>query len=55
MKIAVLVGSLRRDSFNRKIAQALIGLVSKDFQLEIIEIGHLPAYDQDLDEQPPQE
>jgi len=55
MKIAVLVGSLRKDSFNRKIANGLIALASKDLEHEIVEIGGLPLYDQDLDDQPPEE
>jgi chromate reductase len=52
-KIAVLVGSLRRESFNRKMAKALIKLSPESLGLEIIEIGGLPLYNQDLDESPP--
>jgi chromate reductase len=52
-KIAVFVGSLRKESFNRKIAQALIGIAPKSLSLEIIEIGQLPLYNQDLDEGTP--
>jgi chromate reductase, NAD(P)H dehydrogenase (quinone) len=51
--IAVLVGSLRKDSFNRKMAKALIALAPQSLKLEIIEIGELPLYNQDLDENPP--
>jgi chromate reductase, NAD(P)H dehydrogenase (quinone) len=51
--IAVLVGSLRKDSFNRKMAKALIALAPQSLKLEIIEIGGLPLYNQDLDENPP--
>jgi chromate reductase len=54
-KIAVLVGSLRRESYSRKIGLALIGLSSQDLELELIEIRNLPLYDEDLDEQPPEE
>ena len=54
-KIAVLVGSLRKESFNRKIANELIRLSSDGFDLEIIEIGNLPLYSEDLDQNPPQE
>jgi chromate reductase, NAD(P)H dehydrogenase (quinone) len=49
-KIAVLVGSLRKESFNRKMAKALIALAPEPLELEIIEIGGLPLYDQDLDD-----
>jgi chromate reductase, NAD(P)H dehydrogenase (quinone) len=51
--VAVLVGSLRKKSFNRMTALALARLVPESLRLEIIEIGHLQLYDQDLDETPP--
>lgn len=53
-KVAVIVGSLRKESLNRKMAKALMGLSSEaDLELEILEIADLPLYDQDLDEKPP--
>ena len=52
-KIAVLVGSLRKESFNRKMAKALIKLSPDSLTLEIVEIGGLPLYNQDLDDNPP--
>jgi chromate reductase, NAD(P)H dehydrogenase (quinone) len=52
-KIAVFVGSLRKESFNRKMAKALIVLAPESLKLEIIEIGQLPIYNQDLDDNPP--
>ena len=45
--VAVIVGSLRRNSLSRKAAQALARLASADFALEIVEIGDLPLYDED--------
>lgn len=51
--IVVLVGSLRKESFNRKAAQALTALAPPDLKLEIVEIGQLPLYNQDLDTSPP--
>jgi chromate reductase len=51
-KIAVLVGSLRKDSFNRKLALALAHLAPADFTFEHIEIGDLPLYNQDDDGHP---
>jgi len=51
--IAVIVGSLRKESFNRKMAKALIKLSPDSLDLEIIEIGGLPLYNQDLDDNPP--
>jgi chromate reductase len=53
--VAVLVGSLRKGSFNRKTAEALARLAPETLKLEILEIGHLPLYNQDLDENPPSE
>ena len=47
--IAVLVGSLRKDSFNRRIAHILADLAPDRLKLEIVEIGDLPHYNQDLD------
>lgn len=47
--IAVIVGSLRKDSFNRRTAQALASLAPESLALEIVEIGGLPLYNQDLD------
>ena len=52
-KIAVFVGSLRKESFNRKMANALVTLAPESLKLEIVEIGGLPLYDQDLDDHPP--
>jgi chromate reductase len=49
-KIAVLVGSLRKESFSRKMAKALMKLTPGSLSLEIIEIGGLPLYNQDLDD-----
>ena len=52
--VAVLVGSLRKDSLNRKMANALIAMAQEPLKLEIIEIGQLPLYSQDTDADPPQ-
>ena len=56
-KIAVFVGSLRKESYNRKMAKALMEIAPESLQLEIIEIGGLPLYNQDLDDEgrPPSE
>ena len=50
-KIAVLIGSLRKDSLNRKVATALISLAPKEIISEIIEIRDLALYNQDLDDE----
>jgi chromate reductase, NAD(P)H dehydrogenase (quinone) len=51
--VAVLVGSLRRESFNRKVAQALIPLAPASLKLSIIEIGQLPFFNEDDEASPP--
>jgi chromate reductase len=48
-KIAVVVGSLRQDSLNRKLAQAVVKLAPSDFTFRQVEIGNLPLYNQDDD------
>lgn len=50
-KIAVLVGSLRKESWNRKLALALIKLAPSSLALQLIEIGQLPLYNQDPDDE----
>jgi chromate reductase, NAD(P)H dehydrogenase (quinone) len=53
MNVSVLVGSLRKASLNRMLATALISLASPMLKLGIVEIGQLPLYNQDLDDDPP--
>lgn len=48
-KIAVVVGSLRRDSFNRKLANAIVKLAPPEFSFRQAQIGDLPLYNQDDD------
>ena len=52
-QIAVIIGSLRKESFNRKMAKALIALAPSTLRLDIVEIGDLPMYNQDIDDNPP--
>ena len=47
--IAVIVGSLRRDSFNAKLAKAIAKLAPDEFTLKYSQIGDLPLYNQDDD------
>src|SRR5215208_2200229 len=51
--VAVLIGSLRKESFNRRMANALIGLAPPELKLSIVEIGALPLYNQDDEANPP--
>ena len=48
-QIAVVVGSLRRDSFNRKLASAIAKLAPPEFSFKETHIGGLPLYNQDQD------
>ena len=52
--VAVFVGSLRKDSFNRKVANTLVALAPASLKLELLEIGQLPLYNQDDDSNPPE-
>jgi chromate reductase len=51
--VVVLVGSLRKQSFNRKIANEIIALAPASLNLEIVEIGQLSFFNQDLEAKPP--
>jgi chromate reductase, NAD(P)H dehydrogenase (quinone) len=51
-KIAIIVGSLRKDSINRKVARSICGLRGDSLDCDIVEIGDLPLYNQDYDGSP---
>lgn len=53
LDIAVIVGSLRKDSLTRKTALAMAKLAPDSVKLSIVEIGELSLYNQDLDAAPP--
>lgn len=48
-RIAVIVGSLRKESWNRKVAKELIRLAPDGMKLDIVEIGDMPHYNEDLE------
>ncbi len=54
-RIAIIVGSLREDSINRKVARSMCAIRGDDLECSIVEIGDLPLYNQDLDGDPPEE
>ena len=54
-KIAIVVGSLREGSINRKVARSICGLRGDNLDCSMIEIGDLPLYNQDLDVDPPEQ
>jgi chromate reductase len=54
-KIAIDVGSLRKESLNRKVARSICAFASEKLDCGIVEIGNLPLYNQDLDSSSPPE
>lgn len=55
-KVAIIVGSLRKESYSRKIAQHLVEHAAKGQKAKIVEIGSLPFYNEDLEtDHPPAE
>lgn len=48
-QIAIVVGSLRKDSFNRKLANAIVKLAPPEFSFKQVQISDLPLYNQDDD------
>lgn len=54
-KIAVIVGSLRKESYNLKTAKELIALAPESLSLEMLNIADLPMFNEDLEGTPPQE
>ena len=52
--VAVIVGSLRKESFNRKMAKAVVAIAQPPLKLEIVEIRQLPFYNADYESDPPQ-
>ena len=54
-KIGVIVGSLRKESYNLKTAKALIEMAPESLTFEIIDIANLPMFNEDLEGTPPKE
>jgi len=54
-KIAIIVGSLREGSINRKVARSICAMRGDNLDCTIVEIGDLPLYNQDLDANPPEQ
>jgi chromate reductase, NAD(P)H dehydrogenase (quinone) len=54
-KIAIIVGSLRKESLNRKVARSICAIRGDNLDCSMIEIGDLPLYNQDLDGSPPEQ
>ena len=52
LTVAVVVGSIRKDSYNRQFAEALVKQLPADFKAQFIRIDDLPLYNQDDDDNP---
>jgi chromate reductase len=48
-KIAIIVGSLRKDSLNRKVARSICAIRGDNLDCSFVDIGDLPLYNQDYD------
>jgi chromate reductase, NAD(P)H dehydrogenase (quinone) len=53
-RIGVVVGSIRKDSINRKLAKALVKLMPSDLEGTFVRIDDLPVFNQDHDQNPPE-
>lgn len=54
-KIAVIVGSLRKESYNLKTAKTLMEMAPESLSMELVDISHLPMFNEDLEATPPKE
>ncbi|HAV53521.1 MAG TPA: ACP phosphodiesterase [Aequorivita sp.] len=54
-KIAVVVGSLRKESFNLKTAKAMMAMAPESLSMELLDISGLPWFNEDLEGNPPKE
>ena len=52
-KVAIISGSIRKAGYSTQLAQALQPLFPEGYETEIVEIGHLPLYNQDLETETP--
>ena len=55
VKVGVIVGSTRKDSYSERLAKALVSLLPEDYEAEYIEIDQLALYNQDMDLDSPEE
>lgn len=53
-KVAVLIGSLRKESFNKRLAKAVEKLAGDQLSFDMVRIDDLPLYNQDLDNNYPE-
>ena len=51
--VAVLIGSLRRESFTRRVANAVVQLAPPSLKFDVVDVGSVSLYNQDLEGTPP--
>ncbi|MFZ4861426.1 NADPH-dependent FMN reductase [Sphingobacterium sp. Mn56C] len=49
-KVGIIVGSLRKESYNKKVAKLLTEIAPKELSFEFIDIANIPLYNQDFDD-----
>lgn len=49
--IGILAGSLRKESFSKKVSRALVGFAPEGFKFRIIDLSNIPVYNQDFDDE----
>lgn len=54
MKLVALVGSLRKGSYNKQLAETIKERFGQTFDLEVLDLGVLPHFDQDIETNPPE-
>jgi chromate reductase len=53
LKVAVVVGSIRKESINRKLAKAVVKLAPAELEFDFLDLGDLTVFNQDHDQNPP--
>ena len=54
MKVVAIVGSLRKDSYNRKIAEFIKDNFKEKLEVEVVRLNDLPMFNEDIEKDPPQ-
>lgn len=55
VKVGIIIGSIRKDSLSERTAKAVVSLLPENYEAEYLEIGNLPLYNPDLDQNTPEE
>ncbi|WHY87055.1 NADPH-dependent FMN reductase [Neobacillus novalis] len=55
MKVVAIIGSIRKESLNKKFAEYIKSRYINKFDLEVLSLNEIPMYNQDIENEPPQE